>query len=103
MSPQAWMILLVLLLVFGVSLASMIVFKQWSIMGIAGLVGFTFVIILMTYDTECLVRGQCHGWSWIRTIVYSIMPVALVVMLVISMAKKKKNNVVEEEAAVVVA
>ena len=93
------MILIILILVFGVSLASMIVFKQWSVAGVAGLAGFFFVIILVTYDTECLVRGECRGWSWIRTFIYSIMPIVMVVMLILAMVKKNKNKgVVQEEA-----
>lgn len=36
------------------------------------------VIALMVYDTDCLTRGSCVGWSWIRTILYSIVPVVTI-------------------------
>jgi preprotein translocase subunit SecG len=51
---------------------------------------------LVVYDTECLVRGNCMEWAWIRTTLYALLPVIFLILLVImlinsdSFTKKKK-------------
>lgn len=46
-----------------------------------------FIIIslytaLIVYDTNCLTKGSCNIWSWVRTIMYTILPI---IMLVVSL------------------
>lgn len=57
------------------------------------------------YDTECLVVGNCHAWSWIRTILYLIIPTIYVVTYIwamVKLAKMKKEaqnaNTVTQES-----
>jgi hypothetical protein len=33
---------------------------------------------LLGYDTNCLTEGDCSTWSWIRTVLYSIQPIAII-------------------------
>lgn len=50
----------------------------------AMLVSFIIYLVFMgvtVYDTECLVRGDCNVWAWIRTVLYTILPVILIVVL----------------------
>ena len=50
------------------------------------------VIALMVYDTDCLTRGQCHGWSWIRTALYSIVPVIAIIHSLWNLKKDKEQK-----------
>ena len=36
---------------------------------------------IMTFDTDCLTSGSCEIWSWIRTILYIIVPVIAILVL----------------------
>lgn len=55
------------------------------------LFGIPFVI-LFTYDTNCLVLGNCNVWSWIRTCLYIIFAILMVVMTVLVMVGIKNAD-----------
>jgi|APGre2960657444_1045066.scaffolds.fasta_scaffold426298_1 hypothetical protein len=37
------------------------------------------IALLIVYDTACLTSGQCTAWSWIRTVLYAIIPILLII------------------------
>ena len=39
------------------------------------------IVVLMVYDTHCLSVGRCDNWSWVRTTIYCIIPVLVIIML----------------------
>jgi hypothetical protein len=41
------------------------------------------MIALLIYDTDCLTTGNCNIWSWIRTVLYAILPVLGIVLTII--------------------
>jgi len=46
---------------------------------------------LLIYDTNCLTKGQCNVWSWIRTILYLILPI-IVILMEISMIRALRSE-----------
>ena len=40
------------------------------------------MIALLIYDTDCLTSGNCNIWSWIRTVLYAILPVLGIVLTI---------------------
>jgi uncharacterized membrane protein len=92
MSPQTWIISIVLtvMTILFVTIAAMN--KALGAHSIVPLIFWIFSIFLLSYDTECLVGGNCHIWSWIRTILYSIMPTIIIIILLLSMTSNNKNK-----------
>ena len=87
---QAW-ILLVVYLIFTVLTAYQI--REANPGYIAGFViWWAIFIAVVVYDTNCLVVGDCNVWSWIRTILYLLLPIVVIIVLFVFMAKQKKNN-----------
>ena len=76
-----------LLVVTNIALILQKAFNPGTI--ISSLIGAA-VIALMVYDTDCLTKGSCKGWSWVRTILYSIVPVIAILYGVRGMAMKEK-------------
>jgi hypothetical protein len=60
----------------------------------------TFVTImfyvLILYDTNCLTKGECFVWSWIRTILYAILPIIYIYYMIWFMTEVKRNEVKSE-------
>ena len=52
-------------------LASVVI--MWSMV-------YLLVVAALIYDTDCLIRGRCTQWSWARTTVYSIVPIAVILL-----------------------
>lgn len=64
---------------------------------------FSYILALLfaaitIYDTQCLVGGGCIVWSWIRTVLYCILPIVAIIAFFMSFGKEKKekNEVVDE-------
>lgn len=77
LSSQAW----VLTGVFGALLLTLIVMGAVYMPGLLPwLVLHVLLMGIAVYDTECLVRGGCTVWSWVRTIFYSIVPVLFIII-----------------------
>jgi len=49
---------------------------------------FVVLTALLVYDTNCLTQGTCGVWSWVRTILYCIGPVTLILLVLISPSAK---------------
>jgi hypothetical protein len=38
-------------------------------------------MILLIYDTKCLVEGNCNTWAWVRTILMLLIPAILIILM----------------------
>jgi preprotein translocase subunit SecG len=45
---------------------------------------------LLLYDTECLVRGNCSAWAWVRTTLYILLPVIFIILVVLGLTAQQK-------------
>jgi uncharacterized membrane protein (DUF485 family) len=77
----------------------MILYKQWSTGAIVGLIFYVLFVALTTYDTECLVKGNCVVWSWIRTVLYTFFPTIILIFIIVALIKRDKEALlrVQEE------
>jgi hypothetical protein len=67
--------------------------KRYFSAGLAiGLVFSLLFIAITTYDTECLVKGQCIAWSWIRTILYILFPTIIIIMTIFALSTKDSSS-----------
>ena len=48
--------------------------------------------VLIVYDTACLTTGQCTAWSWIRTVLYAILPVIVIIMYMFALASPETKE-----------
>ncbi len=46
---------------------------------------FLITTLLLIYDTDCLVAGGCHVYSWIRTILYLISIIIVINIISLSL------------------
>ena len=83
MSPQAWTIVFVYILLSISTMAIAIKNKTFKPSGssVFGCLCTLLAIGIMTFDTDCLTSGSCEIWSWIRTILYIIVPVIAILVL----------------------
>lgn len=73
---------------------------QWS--GLFSIILFIFISLLTIYDTDCLTVGGCTTWSLVRAILYSIIPVIVIVLVLYSYMTQldnKPKKVKEEESS----
>ena len=49
------------------------------------------LILLFVYDTDCLTRGGCGVWSWIRTILNVIFPIVFLIIIISTLVKRKSD------------
>jgi len=106
LSKQAWTILAVYAIctiVFVISILSTKMFGWgWlaAIFMILFSVGYT---ALITYDTNCLTKGYCGVWSWIRTVLYIIFPViSLITMLIAFVFSPREKETTNESDTFIV-
>lgn len=98
MSPQALVLLVVYIIFFVVGLIMSIKAKTFGMNTVFGLFGSILFLCLTVYDTNCLTAGNCGVWSWIRTILYVLIPlIALVIMFVSFFKGKDITKKTEEE------
>ena len=47
---------------------------------------------LVLYDTECLVRGNCDVWSWVRTTLYALAPIIWIILVVFWLMQSRRDT-----------
>lgn len=62
---------------------------------IGSVVWFIYVF-MMIYDTNCLVNGNCVVWAWIRTVMYVLIPIVIVILLLTIWKSDSKEKAKEE-------
>lgn len=99
MSVQSWVLAIVLSLIAVLVIVSWIIYKTWSLGGTVSLILYLLFVAITTYDTECLVEGKCIIWSWIRSVIYMIIPVIIIIIYLYALAASSKSkNAIEQEA-----
>jgi len=70
-----------ILVVYGLLTLGLIINAGLNIPVIGVVLAQTLWVLLLIYDTKCLVEGNCNTWAWIRTIFLLIVPIIAVVIL----------------------
>lgn len=92
MSPQAYVIAVVYSLVLIITTGTTWQQKGFSLGLLLGFILSGAFIALFAYDTLCLTQGNCGVWSWIRTVIYVLIPVIAMIAWVVSLFQKDPNN-----------
>lgn len=79
--------IITILLVIGLIIRKS--FKWTELISLLFLVGLYLLII---YDTDCLTVGGCTTWSLVRAILYSIIPVIMIVLVFYSYMTQVDNR-----------
>lgn len=92
MSPQAIVIFSVFLILAILSTIIMIKGKVDAYRIVISVLAWLASALLMAFDTNCLSAGQCDVWSWIRTSLYIILPVILIILMAIALLSEDKEK-----------
>lgn len=92
MSPQAYVIAVVYSLVLIITTGTTWKQQGFSLGLLLGFILSIAFISLFAYDTLCLTEGNCGVWSWIRTVIYVLIPVIAMLAWVVSLFQKNPNN-----------
>lgn len=92
LSPQSITLLVVYILLMVIALILNIKAKQFTAGSIVGLIFTSLFLVLTVYDTNCLTSGSCGIWSWVRTVIYLIIPVLALIFMALSLFKKKDEK-----------
>lgn len=92
MSTQAWVVAVVMGLCTLLSTIIMINGKTPATLTTVLTFISLFTVAIITYDTHCLTAGYCDVWSWVRTILYCILPVIMIIILSTSLFSKPSDS-----------
>ncbi len=84
LTPQALTILIVYVLL-SIVVVALAVKSASSSIGVVGALTWILYVALM-------VRGNCNVWSWVRTVLYILLPVVLLVVLSIALFGSKDKE-----------
>lgn len=96
LTPQS--ILLSIVLGILTLVAAVGTFMNYTEESLIGLILWIVVFAAVIYDTECISRGNCGTWSWIRTVIWSIVPIFVIVVLIMAMVKNKRRVEMSSQA-----
>lgn len=82
LSSQAKTLSVVYMLLFLLMMGIIVYFGALSFGMILPVLIWIALIALMVYDTNCLTAGECGVWSWIRTIIFTLIPILMIVLIV---------------------
>lgn len=85
---------IVLAVVYGLLLilTAIIGYKQITPLSVFFYILSIGMAALVVYDTSCLTQGECTIWSWIRTVLYAIVPILTVVFIMIAVLSTNKHE-----------
>jgi hypothetical protein len=92
MSAQAWTVAIVYLILCIMGVVAAVKAGQFTASYVIGLLVTLLFIGLLTYDTACLTVGNCGVWSWIRTILYIIIPIIVIILVISSFFQKNDKS-----------
>ncbi len=84
LTPQA----ITLLVTYGLLSAAVVALSikaRSAVSGVVGMITWVVYVTLIVYDTNCLVRGGCSIWSWVRTVLYIVMPIVLFTLAAVAL------------------
>jgi uncharacterized membrane protein YesL len=99
MSPQTYIIAIVYTLILIISTGTTWKQNGFSMSLLLGFILSLAFVVLLAYDTLCLTQGNCGVWSWIRTVIYIIIPVIAMITWIVMLFKKddpNTNNVISQ-------
>jgi FtsH-binding integral membrane protein len=89
LSPQTWVLAVAYILSTVAFVAVSAAREPKALIWL--LVALPFSAILL-YDTECLLRGNCSAWAWVRTTLYILLPAIFLILLVLRLGSGKKAS-----------
>lgn len=92
LTPQAILILIVYVLSLTVGMVASFHAGKFDVKAAIALLTSLGFLILLVYDTQCLTVGSCTTWSWVRSVLYVIVPVISLIMLIVGLYGGKKEN-----------
>lgn len=96
-SAQAYTILIVYIVLILVIAITGAVKSGVTVAGVFSTIFAMCWTALLAYDTACLSDNNCGVWSWIRTVLYIIVPCILLITIMVGFASSKKTP--EEQQA----
>jgi len=98
-SPQAktaaWFVGLVLLLgplLVALSLRSSVGTNQAALIWLVTFVVALPSALLILFDIDCTVNGQCNIWGWIKTLILIACNIFIIVLVIVAMVRANKND-----------
>ena len=91
-SAQSVIIAIVYILCLIVAIVAIIKQNMLTIGSGVVIIFYLAFIALLVYDTNCLTKGTCGTWSWIRTILYVIFPIISLIAALIALLKTNENE-----------
>ena len=92
LTPQAILILIVYVLSLTVGTVASFHAGKFDAKSVIALLTSIVFLALVVYDTQCLTVGACTTWSWIRSVMYVLVPVISLIMLIVSLYGGKKEK-----------
>jgi len=65
-------------------------FMNYTEESLGGLILMVLLFAVSIYDTECLATGPCSTWSWIRTVLWCIIPIFMIVLVIMALVKSRR-------------
>lgn len=95
LTPQAILILIVYVLSLTIGTVASFHAGKFDVKAVVALLMSLAFLVLVVYDTQCLTMGSCTTWSWVRSVLYVIVPVISLIMMIVDMygGKKEKDTV----------
>ena len=86
---QAW-IVIIIYLILDIILAVLLIKSGNVSAGVITFIIFTLISLLLAFDVNCTIDGQCNIWSWIKTGLIAISPLLLIIVLIKGTIDKNK-------------
>ncbi len=96
LSPQALTLAIIYIIVLFIGIFFTFWYKLFTPMYVLTTFVTIMFYVLILYDTNCLTKGECFVWSWIRTILYAILPIIYIYYMIWFMTEVKRNEVKSE-------
>lgn len=87
-NKQAW-IILILYLILNIILAIIMIRDGNYGAAFLSFIFFSITGIIIAYDVNCTIVGECNIWSWVKTVLLSISPIMAIIGLVILLKNQK--------------
>lgn len=97
LSSQAITLIVIYFLLTLVAMVSSVYHKTFSAGSIVGLILWLLIAAVFVYDTNCLTYGSCDVWSWVRTILYGIIPLFVMLLILYILLTSKSDKQQAEE------
>lgn len=96
LSPQAITLAVIYSLVLFIMVFITFWFRMFTPMSVLNFFITIMFFVLILYDTNCLTKGECYVWSWIRTILYAITPIVFICYMIWLLTMIKRDEISQE-------